>query len=116
MQVSGGGITSQGPLRFPCSLPSRQSECELKESGESPHIERLTTDGLSLVNGLIGGRQRLLIRSQQWKPNEFGPLEPSKRVRLICPVQIPQCPGVAIEMMLGLEMVMDDSVNWILIA
>src|SRR6267378_1376501 len=113
MEIPGRWITPQRPLRFPCLLPSRQCKSKFKESGKRSYVERLAGNRPRLVDVVIRGRYRVSIRRQQRQQNERCAFKSPKWVRLICPIQITKRTSIAVEMMLGLDVIADYPINGI---
>src|SRR5215208_8150039 len=97
MQIAGRRIAPQCPLRVPRFLPRGERQRQFEKSRQAAHGDRLGGD--SLINRLIGGGHRLLVRFQQGKPDECRAVESAKRIGLIRPIEKSQGLRIAVEMM-----------------
>src|SRR6267378_2438354 len=113
MEIPGRWITPQRPLRFPCLLPSRQCKSKFKESGKRSYVERLAGNRPRLVDGVIGRRLWLFVWLQQRQRNERCPFKSTKWIRLIGPIEIPKRTSIAVEMMLGLDVIVNHAIDGI---
>ncbi len=74
------------PTPLPSSMPTVPER--IRKTGKASHVDRLSRQRPRLIDRIIGGRDRLLIRLQQRQTEERRPFEPTKRIRLIRPIQI----------------------------
>src|SRR6267378_1736086 len=113
MQIAGRRITPQCPFRFPCLLPSRQRESKFEEPGKGPNVHWLIRDNASVVDRVVWRRNRLFIRLEQRQSDQRCAFKSPKWIRLICPIEIPKCTSIAVEMMLGLDVITDHAIDGI---
>ena len=72
---------------------------------------RLYLDRRSLIDRLIQRRDGRRIRLEQREPQQRRALKAPEGVRLVRPIEIPQRARIPVEMMLGLNVVPNDSIE-----
>ena len=88
MQVAARRIRAQRPARAAGLLPRRERERVLEQARQRPEVERRARHRAALVQALVGGRDRLLIRREDRQPRERRALEAPEGIRLVRPVEL----------------------------
>jgi len=111
MQIAGRGVAPQRPLRLTRFFPGGQGQGELKEPRQGPHRHRPNRNRPVLIEGGIGRRYRFFIRGQQGERNQVCTHEPAKGIRLVCPIEKSEGPGIPVILVFGPHMVLYDPID-----